>query len=191
MGAYTRQQIVRSSSLHMIVTDGVPKSDREVLVSLVNKRGLQQALPALAATLFFSRTAKAAATAYLKPGSETAEFTAEQAKVSKYALEATKIRAAWDGLLSKFDASETPDALESTLKDMRRMLANMPAQIPSGAKKADLVKTARAKKLINPKGKSKKTKEWWTTKVEIEYQALIQQWNKNVNPDNRVEEKVF
>jgi len=119
------------------------------------------------------------------------EFLADRAKQEKFEADGRKTRAVWDGLITKLGSSTTSAELEGTLRDMRKMLVSMPLQIPFGSKKIDFVKVAREKKFLKPGSKSKKTKPEWSTAVEIEYQALIQQWNKNVNPDNRSEETIF
>lgn len=46
-------------------------------------------------------------------------------------------------------------------------------------KKLDLVKTCRVKKF-----EGKKIKKTWTKEVEIEYEAMIQQFNKQFYPKN-------
>ena len=149
------------------------------------------AAPVLLASLLLPRVADArsSSSSYLKEA--TPDFVADKAKQEKFEAEGKKVRAVWDGLLAKLEAATTADELEATLREMRKLLVNMPYQIPLGAKKIDLVKTARNKKFLRPGSKSKKTKPEWATKVEIEYQALINQWNKNFNPDNRVEESIF
>jgi len=154
-------------------------------------KGTSTAIAAFAAVLLSSpRAGQAKGLQYLKEA--TPEFTAETARSAKLVAEQKKQRAAWDGLLVKLEAGSSSEELEATLRELRKVLISMPAQIPSGAKKIDLVKTARAKKFLNPDNKrSKKTKPWWTTPVEIEYQALIQQWNKNFMPDNRFEEQIY
>jgi len=181
----------RPSSLQAVGDCNAPPSRPGQGLMTQLTRGTSTAAAAFAAVLLASpRAGQAKGLQYLKEA--TPEFTAEMARSAKLGAEQKKQRAAWDGLLVKLEAGSSPEELEATLRELRKVLISMPAQIPSGAKKIDLVKTARAKKFLNPDNKrSKKTKPWWTTPVEIEYQALIQQWNKNFMPDNRFEEQIY
>ena len=167
--------------MHMSATDSVPL---HIGGSQLRKRGL--VAPALfaasAAALLMPRLVSAQSTSYLKEA--TPAFVEDKARALKYEADGKKVRKVWDGLLAKLEAAQSAEELEVTLGDMKKMLKGMPYQIPAGAKKIDLVKTARQKKFLNPASKSKKTKPAWTTNVEIEYQALIQQWNRNFSPDN-------
>lgn len=175
-----------STRLHMaeMQTGSVPGSSRAGAGKALTAASV--ALPALLAGLLAPRAANAALQTFLKE--PTADFVAENDKVAKFAAEQIKVRKAWDVLVANFEKSESPADLEAAVRAMRIFLIKMPSQIPSGVKKQELVKTCRKKKLI---GKSRKSQPNWTTKVEIEYQALIQQFNKNFNPDNRTEEKIY
>ena len=167
--------------LCMSNTDSVPLHVGESL----RRRGLfAPSLFAASAAMLLPRlvSARSSSTSYLKDA--TPAFMEDKARALKYEADGKKVRMVWDGMLAKLEAAQSAEELEVSLSDMKKMLKSMPYQIPAGAKKIDLVKTARQKKFLNPKSKSKKTKPEWTTNVEIEYQALIQQWNRNFSPDN-------
>ena len=173
-----------ATKMHAVQTDSAPGSSRAGAGKALTAAAAT--LPALLAGLLAPRAADAALQTFLKE--PTADFVAENEKVAKFAAEQVKVRKAWDVLVANFEKSESPADLEAAVRAMRIFLIKMPSQIPAGVKKQELVKTCRKKKLI---GKSRKSQPNWTTKVEIEYQALIQQFNKNFNPDNRTEEKIY
>ena len=56
--------------------------------------------------------------------------------------------------------------------------------IPTGFTKKELVKRCRARKNMDLGKRKPVPRPEWTTKVEVQYQALIQQYNKNLNPAN-------
>jgi hypothetical protein len=55
----------------------------------------------------------------------------------------------------------------------------------TGVKKHDFVKICRAKKFVT----GRKTKANWSTEVEIEYQALIQEFNRKLVPVAEVQQQ--
>ena len=188
----TRPSVVSSRvSVDMSInSNGFPKTAGQVEAS---KRvgALLSVAPALFSSLLLPKLVNARSSSAASVKEATPAFVEDKAKALKFEADAKRIRSQWDGLLVKLEGSQTPEELQGTLRDMRKLLIAMPYQIPYGSKKSDLVKTARQQKFLKPGSKSKKTKPSWTTPVEIEYQALIQQWNKNFNPDNRAEESIF
>lgn len=128
--------------------------------------------------------ARAANKGYLSE--PTAEFKAEVARTAALEVARNKLRAQWLEILGRLERAETSSALESTLIELKNYMVNNSA-VPPDYKKADLVKLCRSKKLLNPENKkSKKTKPEWTTPVEIAYQALIFEYNKQLAPNNKV-----
>jgi hypothetical protein len=116
---------------------------------------------------------------YLKEPTE--DFKIEERKVAEFNKAQAKIRGDWDDLISKLSSSETPESLESSIKAITAFLVSLQT-IPRGVKKADLVKECRKKKFSG-----KKVRAEWTVPVEIAYQSLIQEFNKEVAPNNRLE----
>jgi len=57
--------------------------------------------------------------------------------------------------------------------------------IPQGVKKLEIVKLCRKKKFIG-----KKINPKWTKEVEIAYEAFIQEFNRQVLPNNRSETRI-
>lgn len=154
---------LQCTSLHAnINTPSHPHSPLDV-----RSKALSKTLPtaaALLSSLLIPRLASAT-TEFLKE--PTADFQAAKASAGKRAAEDAKVRADWDALLASFEKSETPAELEAAIRALRVFLLKIPAQIPSGVKKIDLVKKCRAKKtqgLPYKKG-SKKAQPNWTTKV--------------------------
>lgn len=156
------------------------KSPRQVL----GQQLAEGAVPILAA-LFAPVAAKAAQKFYLTE--PTQEFKDEVAKTNANKSERQKNRKRWDALLERLEKAATPGDLEAVLKDMKSYLEE--GMVPPDFNKLDLVKMCRLKKMLNPENKrSKKTKPEWTTPVEIAYQALILEYNKQLQPNNKSED---
>lgn len=115
----------------------------------------------------------------------TADFKAEMARTAALEDTRAKLRAAWDALTARFEAAQTSSDLENVLIGMKDYLVSN-GSVPPGYKKIELVKMCRQRKMLTPDNKrSKKTKPDWTTPVEIAYQALIQEFNKQLLPNNK------
>jgi len=111
----------------------------------------------------------------------TKEFKDEEQKVIDFNTSQSVIRQRWDAVLEKFSSTESSELLEGYLNDLTQFL-QVNGDIPVGVKKAALVKTCRKKKFIS----GRKIQNYWTTKVVIAYQRLIQEFNRKVSPDNKV-----
>jgi hypothetical protein len=146
----------------------------------------QAVLPAATVllTLLGPSIASAATKGYLTE--PTKEFVDEVSKTKELKTERLKLRAKWDALLSKLEIADTSDSIEVVLKDMMSYLSA--GVVPPDFKKFDLVKLCRTKKFLTPENKrSKKTTAVWTTPVEIAYQALVFEYNKQLAPNNKPE----
>ena len=107
----------------------------------------------------------------------TPEFKAEEAKQAAFIAKQNKIRQSWDATFDSLSQANTGELLILNLKEMTAFLAKTDG-VPPGVKKIDVVKLCRSKKFvgkyaINP---------IWTVKVEIEYQNLTRQFNRNASP---------
>lgn len=159
------------------------KSPRQIVAEQI----MATAAPLLAAVLAPTATMAAQKFYLTEP---TQDFKEEVARTDANKATRQKNRQRWDGLLDRLEKAEAPDSLESVLKDMKVYLAE--GMVPPDFNKMDLVKLCRKKKLLNPENKrSKKTKPEWTTPVEIAYQALVQEYNKQLLPNNKSEENPF
>lgn len=107
----------------------------------------------------------------------TDEFKEEEAKMLAFSAAQRKRRGEWDGLVDKFSTTEDPSELALQLKAMKLFLQET-RDLPVGFRKHDFVKVCRSKKFL----KGRKTKPFWTTEVEIEYQALIAEINRRLVP---------
>jgi hypothetical protein len=121
----------------------------------------------------------------------TADFKTEQANTKAMDARMKKERDQWDKLFTKFESSKTAEELEGSLKALIAYL-NALDGVPTGFSKVDLVKRCRARRNDETKKRRKPVpKEEWTTKVEIQYQALIQAWNKAVSPQTMGDKMAF
>ncbi len=111
----------------------------------------------------------------------TAEFNKEVAKTSALREKQEKVVKKWYSTLEKFSNTEDSSILASSLKELKVILEEI-QEIPSGVKRKELVKTCRTKKFIPG---SKKKQPYWTKQVEIAYEDLIMEYNKQTNPDTR------
>eukprot|EP01031_Cornospumella_fuschlensis_P042395 gene42395-51781_t len=111
----------------------------------------------------------------------TEEFKEQEARSKAFDAAKNKVRQQWDAIMSRFEGTENPEELAKALRDMKKFISDT-NDIPVGVSKRSLVKNCRSKKFISPK--SRKTKPFWTTQVEIEYQGLIQEFNRKLNPVN-------
>lgn len=126
---------------------------------------------------------------YLKE--PTAAFKEEMANTKAMNARQTKEREKWDTLFTKFENSKTTDELEASLKALIVYLKSLDG-VPTGFSKAELVKRCRARRNDESKKRRKPVpKEEWTTPVEIQYQALIQSWNKAMTPENMADKMSF
>eukprot|EP01039_Chlorochromonas_danica_P010791 gene10791-11991_t len=107
----------------------------------------------------------------------TEEFKEEEAKMRAFSAAQRERREAWDRLVGKFSATEDPSELAGQLKAMKLFLQQT-RDLPVGFRKHDFVKVCRSKKFL----KGRKTKPFWTTEVEIEYQSLIAEINRRLVP---------
>ena len=115
----------------------------------------------------------------------TQEFVLEEKRVREFTASQMKIRQKWDEILTKFENSPSAAETESQLNALTAILVEIES-IPRGVKKLELVKICRKKKF-----NGKKIQSEWTTPVEIAYQKLIQEFNKQVLPNNKVTEQIF
>ena len=113
----------------------------------------------------------------------TNAFNEEAARTKDQKSISIKKRAQWDKLFTTFEDSKDSDSLESSLKAMIGFLKESD-DIPTGFTKKELVKRCRARKNMDLGKRKPVPRPEWTTKVEVQYQALIQQYNKNLNPAN-------
>lgn len=112
----------------------------------------------------------------------TAEFKDEEKKVSEFDSARQKVRQQWDKILDHFVSTENSAELEADLNALRQLLITQ-GDIPVGTKLNSLVKIVRAKKFDpNSPPKRKLVKPYWTTPVEIAYQALFAQYKKQASP---------
>ena len=77
-----------------------------------------------------------------------------------------------------------PAETESIIKEMSAFLKSIKS-IPTGVKKLEIVKLCRKKKFLG-----KKINPKWTKEVEIAYEAFIQEFNRQVLPDNKSENRI-
>jgi hypothetical protein len=115
----------------------------------------------------------------------TPEFLEEEKRTLNLRKEQLEIRKVWDSIIEEIKSSETPATTEASITKLNKLLQKIDT-IPTGVKKLELVKVCRAKKFDG-----KKVKKTWTKEVEIAYQALIQQFNRQANPKNPVREVTF
>lgn len=113
---------------------------------------------------------------YLAEPSST--FLEEEKRTESLKKQQILTRQNWDALLEEFTLASAPPKREQALIKMKAFLRSIDT-LPTGVKKIDLVKTCRAQKF-----NGKKIKPEWTKDVEIAYQALIQEWNRQANPKN-------
>lgn len=114
----------------------------------------------------------------------TEEFKEEEKRVAAFNSEQAKIRAKWDFIIERLEASENPSETESVIKEMSSFLKDIKG-IPTGVKKLAIVKLCRKKKFLG-----KKINPKWTKEVEIAYEAFIQEFNRQVSPDNKSETRL-
>ena len=157
------------------------------------KKKMVSAIPTLISLLSYPLVVKAVGVSqnteskpvqYLSEPSD--EFKDEVAKTAALKQKNAKISKEWEALVAKLVASEDSNSLQASIKDLREFLIKL-EDIPTGFKKADIVKLCRSKKFI----KGRKTKPEWTTPVEIEYQSFIQVINKTLSPDRPTKDVTF
>lgn len=123
----------------------------------------------------------------------TQEFKDEQKRFANFKQEQLKVRKDWDVLITTLKGSEgKPEVTAVTLKEMNNFLKRIEG-IPTGVKKTDIVKLCRGLKFAGGGKKISllKIKDSWNVQCEIEYEALIQEYNKEVLPNNKVANTVF
>ena len=108
----------------------------------------------------------------------SSSFLEEEKRTDALRKQQTATRQSWDALVEEFTSAPVPPKREQALIKMKAFLKSIDT-LPTGVKKLDLVKTCRAQKF-----NGKKVKPEWTKEVEIAYQALIQEWNRQANPKN-------
>eukprot|EP01031_Cornospumella_fuschlensis_P039061 gene39061-47522_t len=166
-----------STSLSALQADESALSSREVAQKSANFF-LKASFAALSGISLSSRAAYAGLQYLTDP---TEEFKEQEARSKAFDAAKSKVRQQWDSIMSRFEGTENPEELAKALRDMKKFISDT-NDIPVGVSKRSLVKTCRSKKFISPK--SRKTKTFWTTQVEIEYQGLIQEFNRKLNPVN-------
>lgn len=120
----------------------------------------------------------------------TEEFNEELALTAALTKKQAAIRQDWDKIVARFEASEKPEDLASTIKEMREFLVKIEG-VPAGFTRREMVKKCRIQKFIDPSKRIKKQKPTWTTPVEIEYQAFVKEINKQLTPEKPGKEVVF
>ena len=133
-------------------------------------------IPGLSLEYSMIPISNAAVSQYLKE--PTDDFKEEMKRSEELRKKDIEIRKAWDGIVDEIKASDDPVVTAASIKKLN-VLLNKIQTVPIGVKKLDLVKTCRAKKF-----EGKKIKKTWTKEVEIEYEAMIQQFNKQFYPKN-------
>ena len=114
---------------------------------------------------------------YLKD--PTDEFKSEEALNAAFRTEQLKKRKSWDEIIEKLEKSQDSDSILTSLKQMKGWLTVN--GVPVGVKKMEVVKLCRSIKF-----NGKKIKPIWTTDVEIAYVSFIQEFNRQLSPDNKV-----
>ena len=114
----------------------------------------------------------------------TSEFKDEEKKVADFNKAQAKIRQEWDAIIGRLEKTEDAATTEAVMKDLKGVLTKYDQGIPRGVKKQELVKLARSKKYVL-KGRKQIQLPTWSTDTEIAYQALIQEFNRQVLPNNR------
>jgi len=145
-------------------------------VSLVDagKSSFYKYIPTVVSIVGATLSSRVLADSYLTE--PTAEFKDELKKVQAFNAAQQKIRADWDKLVGRLVESEVPSTTAGILNEMAAFLAKTDG-LPAGVKKLDLVKTCRKKKF-----NGRKILPNWTTEVEIAYEKMIQQYNRNTTP---------
>ena len=138
---------------------------------------------------------KAANAANMKKGEylrePTSAFKEEVAATKAMNARQIKEREKWDTLFTKFENSKTSEELEASLKALIAYLKSLDG-VPTGFSKMELVKRCRARRNDETKKKRKPVpKEEWTTPVEVQYQLLIQVWNKAMTPERESDKMAF
>lgn len=108
----------------------------------------------------------------------TSSFVDEEKRSQALRKQQLAVRQNWDALIEEFTNAPNPPKREESLVKLKKLLKSIDT-LPTGVKKQDLVKTCRAQKF-----NGKKVKPEWTKEVEIAYQSLIQEWNRQANPKN-------
>lgn len=114
----------------------------------------------------------------------TDEFKEELKLAAEFQATQDKIRAKWDSIVARLESSEDSEATESIIKEMTAYLKSI-SSIPQGVKKREIVKLCRKKKFLG-----KKINPKWTKEIEIAYEAFIQEFNRQVLPNNKTENKL-
>eukprot|EP00596_Hydrurales_sp_CCMP1899_P003016 CAMPEP_0119039798 /NCGR_PEP_ID=MMETSP1177-20130426/9456_1 /TAXON_ID=2985 /ORGANISM="Ochromonas sp, Strain CCMP1899" /LENGTH=95 /DNA_ID=CAMNT_0007004111 /DNA_START=402 /DNA_END=689 /DNA_ORIENTATION=- len=86
--------------------------------------------------------------------------------------------------MTKLLAATEPETTEQCLKDLNGILVRYNNGIPSGVKKIEMVRSIRSMKYVQV-GKKQKPLPTWSKGSEIAYQILIQEFNRQVAPNNR------
>ena len=125
---------------------------------------------------------------YLKE--PTSEFRDEEKKVLDFNKAQAKIRQEWDAIIARLENTNDAATTEAAIKDLKGVLTKYDQGIPAGVKKNELVKLARSKKYVL-QGRKQVTLPTWSVDAEIAYQALIQEFNRQVLPNNRLPDQKF
>jgi hypothetical protein len=178
----TRTKIASSVFLNKFDSEPV---DNTRYNQLQNFMGLRKILPVILIQTLLPVVVKAASKEKAFLTDPTDEFRDEEKRVAEFNKVQNKIRSQWDEKISALEKAEAPDQIEAILKDLITFLRNL-QNVPTGYKKKDLVKLCRSKKFSG-----KKIKPTWTKNVEIAYQALIQEYNKQLAPKSLKVSKLF
>ena len=118
----------------------------------------------------------------------TSDFKDEEKRVAEFNKAQQKIRSEWDAVIARLEGSSEPKTTESALVDLKNILTKYDQGVPAGVKKKNLVKSARVKKYVM-EGRKEVILPTWSVDAEIAYQALIQEFNKQVLPNNKPENR--
>lgn len=166
-----------------VIKEDFSRDVSPVSMAEVGKSSLKNIVPFIGfiSALYLSwqaNSADAAGSQYLKD--PTPDFKDEESRVAAFRDSQIQVRKSWDEIVARLEKSEVPEETEKILIELKSFLSKL-ADMPIGVKKRDFVKLCRAKKF-----NGKKIKPTWTTKVEIAYEALIQEINRQLNPVNVV-----
>lgn len=141
-----------------------------------------------AVSILNAQRAVAAEYSFLKE--PTKEFQDEEKIVAEFNQKQAKIRQDWDAIIEKLTVTEDSVEIAAIITSMTAFLKKIES-IPRGVKKTELVKLCRMKKFEKGGKKLDKVKPVWTVPCEVAYQAFIQEFNKQVLPNNKVANTVF
>mmetsp|Transcript_501 Transcript_501/g.844 ORF Transcript_501/g.844 Transcript_501/m.844 type:complete len:214 (+) Transcript_501:21-662(+) len=168
---------------NLITTDAEPQTISNSIMGKFSKFNSFAAIGiVLASSVTKTRVNAATEQAYLRE--PTVDFKEEEKKVAAFQSLQKQIRIKWDAIIDRLQASEEPAETESIIREMIAYLQGIQS-IPQGVKKLEIVKLCRKKKFLG-----KKINPKWTKEVEIAYEAFIQEFNRQVLPNNKSESRI-